>query len=230
MNGASSEFLAAGMLATSHCPDCLPAHEARVMLFDHDFASTLLIALAPFAVVLLVILLVVRTGSTPGRPGPSMTARHELRNPGPLIGAGLFLGVGLGGFVDGIVLHQILQWHNMLSSWVPPLALVEMKYNMIWDGLFHTLTWGCTVAGVALLFRASRYREAWSGRRLLGSMLGGWGLFNLVEGLLDHQLFGIHHVHPGAHQVAWDLGFLVSGVALVAVSRKVTPTEIDSAS
>ncbi len=26
------------------------------------------------------------------------------------------LGVGLGGFVDGIVLHQVLQWHHMLSS------------------------------------------------------------------------------------------------------------------
>jgi hypothetical protein len=29
---------------------------------------------------------------------------------------GLFLGIGLGGFVDGIVLHQILQWHHMLTS------------------------------------------------------------------------------------------------------------------
>ena len=29
---------------------------------------------------------------------------------------GILLGIGLGGFVDGIVLHQILQWHHMLSS------------------------------------------------------------------------------------------------------------------
>ncbi len=40
---------------------------------------------------------------------------------GPLVAAGLVLGVGFGGFVDGIVLHQILQWHNMLSSVVPPV-------------------------------------------------------------------------------------------------------------
>jgi uncharacterized membrane protein len=26
--------------------------------------------------------------------------------------AGIFLGLGLGGFFDGIVLHQILQWHH----------------------------------------------------------------------------------------------------------------------
>jgi len=29
--------------------------------------------------------------------------------------AGILLGIGLGGFVDGIVLHQILQWHHMLT-------------------------------------------------------------------------------------------------------------------
>ena len=30
--------------------------------------------------------------------------------------AGIFLGLGLGGFFDGIVLHQILQWHHMATS------------------------------------------------------------------------------------------------------------------
>ena len=28
----------------------------------------------------------------------------------------LLLGLGLGGFVDGIVLHQVLQWHHMLTG------------------------------------------------------------------------------------------------------------------
>ena len=136
----------------------------------------------------------------------------------PLVRAGGFLGIGLGGFVDGIALHQILQWHNMLSSRVPPLTLVTMKYNMIWDGLFHALTWIMTAIGVALLFRAGRRPDtSWSGRVLLGAMLVGWGLFNLVEGLIDHQLLGIHHVHPGAGQLAWDLGFLASGAVLLVI-------------
>ena len=50
---------------------------------------------------------------------------------GPLVSAGILLGTGLGGFVDGIVLHQILQWHNMLSSIRPPTDLITMKYNML---------------------------------------------------------------------------------------------------
>lgn len=94
---------------------------------------------------------------------------------GPLVGAGLVLGVGLGGFVDGILLHQILQWHNMLSSVTPPTDLVAMKYNMVWDGVFHALTWSMCAIGVGLLFRAGRRADVpWSGRLLLGSMLGGW--------------------------------------------------------
>ena len=137
------------------------------------------------------------------------------RDIGPLVLAGLVLGIGLGGFVDGIVLHQIFQWHNMLSSTHPPTTLVAMKFNMIWDGLFHAFTWGVTLAGIILLFRAGRRRTVeWSGHLLAGAMLGGWGLFNLVEGTIDHQILGVHHVHPGAHQLAWDLAFLASGPVL----------------
>lgn len=137
----------------------------------------------------------------------------------PLLVASLILGVGLGGFVDGIVLHQLLQWHNMLSSVVPPTDLVAMKYNMVWDGAFHALTWTATLVGVVLLYRAGRFTEhVWSGRVLAGGMLAGWGLFNLVEGIVDHLVLGIHHVRPGEAQLAWDLGFvLVGGVLLIAL-------------
>lgn len=131
---------------------------------------------------------------------------------GPLVAAGLVLGVGLGGFVDGIVLHQILQWHSMLSSVVPPTDLIAMKYNMVWDGFFHAMAWTMCAIGVGLLFRAGgRADVPWSGPIFAGSLVGGWGLFNFVEGLIDHQLLGLHHVHPGDGQLAWDLGFVCLG-------------------
>jgi uncharacterized membrane protein len=137
---------------------------------------------------------------------------------GPLIGAGVLLGVGLGGFIDGIALHQLLQWHNMLSSRVPPTDLVAMKYNMLWDGLFHAFTWLVTAIGLAALWRVgSRQRAPWSGRTFVGALLLGWGLFNVVEGIIDHQILRVHHVHPGANQIAWDVGFLLFGAALVLV-------------
>jgi uncharacterized membrane protein len=144
--------------------------------------------------------------------------KGESRHQGAVISAGVLLGTGLGGFLDGIVLHQILQWHNMLSSRLPPTDLVAMKVNMFWDGLFHAFTWLVTVVGLALLWRAGRRPEVpWSTRTFVGSLSLGWGAFNVVEGLIDHQWLGIHHVHPGAGQLAWDVGFLLFGALLVVV-------------
>ena len=136
---------------------------------------------------------------------------------GALIAAGTLLGIGLGGFADGILLHQILQWHNMLSSKVPATDLVAMKYNMVWDGLFHAFTWLMTAAGLALLWRAGQKPNVpWSTHTFVGSLILGWGSFNLVEGVIDHHLLGIHHVHPGENQLAWDVGFLLLGALQIA--------------
>jgi uncharacterized membrane protein len=135
----------------------------------------------------------------------------------PLVASGVLLGGGLGGLVDGITLHQILQWHHMLSADIPPVDIVTMKINMFWDGLFHAGTWVMTAIGVALLWRVGRRKEVrWSGRTFLGALIMGWGLFNLIEGLIDDQLLGIHHVYEyAADKLPWDIAFLISGVLLI---------------
>jgi uncharacterized membrane protein len=134
---------------------------------------------------------------------------------GPLVAAGILLGTGLGGFVDGIVLHQILQWHNMLSARIPPTDLVDMKVNMLWDGLFHAFTWCMTAVGLGLLWRATQRSDVpRSTPTFVGALLLGWGLFNVIEGVVDHHVLGLHHVHPGAGELAWDLAFLGFGAAL----------------
>jgi uncharacterized membrane protein len=144
---------------------------------------------------------------------------------GPILSSGILLGTGLGGFVDGILFHQILQWHNMLSSVRPPVDLVEMKYNMVWDGLFHAFTWTMTLVGIIRLWAAGKRSDvAWSTPAFVGALVMGWGVFNFVEGLIDHQVLGIHHVHPGEGQVAWDLGFLAFGLAELAVGALVIRT------
>jgi uncharacterized membrane protein len=143
-----------------------------------------------------------------------MTPTHR----GAIVSAGLLLGTGMGGFVDGIVLHQLLQWHNMLSSVRPPVDLVWMKHNMLWDGVFHAFTWVMVALGLWRLWDAGRRADVpWSGRTFVGSMLMGWGLFNFIEGVIDHQLLGIHHVRPGEGQLAWDLGFLAFGLIEIGV-------------
>jgi uncharacterized membrane protein len=131
---------------------------------------------------------------------------------------GILLGLGLGGFVDGIVLHQILQWHHMLSSEgsYPKTTVAGLEANTLADGLFHASTWILAAIGVWLLWRAARtHASIGPGRVLAGWMLFGWGLFNVAEGLVDHHLLGIHHVREGADQTAWDLGFLALGAVLL---------------
>jgi uncharacterized membrane protein len=144
-----------------------------------------------------------------------------------MIRAGLLLGIGLGGFFDGIVLHQILQWHHMLSSdhAYPVTTVAGLKVNTLWDGLFHATTYVVTLAGLALLWRATRLpHPAWSTTLLVGLLLMGWGTFNLVEGVVDHEILGIHHVNetvPRAQWGAWDLGFLLWGAAMVLVGWRI---------
>jgi uncharacterized membrane protein len=135
-----------------------------------------------------------------------------------LLVAAVLLGLGLGGFFDGIVLHQILQWHHLVSAVNPPATLEDLELNTLADGLFHAGTWVVTVAGVFVLATANGQRTAPGvGRSLVGGALVGWGLFNVVEGLVDHQLLGIHHVREGAgvNETAWDLAFLAFGGLLV---------------
>jgi uncharacterized membrane protein len=135
--------------------------------------------------------------------------------------AGILLGLGLGGFFDGIVLHQLLQWHHMVSHtdrW-PMTTLPGLEANTLADGLFHAATYVLTLAGIFLLWRAMRDRAvAWSTRAFIGLMILGWGVFNVVEGVVDHHLLQVHRVREDVdNPLAWDIGFLIWGAAMIAI-------------
>jgi uncharacterized membrane protein len=132
-----------------------------------------------------------------------------------LAAGGVLLGVGLGGFVDGIVLHQILQWHHLLTSEGshPATTVAGLEANTLADGVFHAATWIATLAGLLLVWTVPERAPL---TRLVGLMLAGWGAFNLVEGVVDHHLLALHHVKTGEAELAFDLGFLALGAALLA--------------
>jgi len=157
---------------------------------------------------------------------------------------GAVLGIGLGGFLDGILLRQVLQWHHMLTStdtdnigveYYPADTVHGLQINTLWDGLFHTFTWLAVLIGLGLLYSRLTHSvgRVWSSRVLWGWMLIGWGLFNLVEGVIDHHILGIHHVRGGEYQTWWDLGFLILGALLVVggwlLQRSVVRGEVSGA-
>ncbi len=131
----------------------------------------------------------------------------------------VFLGLGLGGFFDGIVLHQILQWHHMMSQVEPVTTVAGLKINTLADGLFHGATYLFTLLGIWLVWSDPRPLHLRLATRLLiGGVLAGWGLFNLLEGIVDHEILGIHHVNetvPQSQWLYWDVGFLVWGAIML---------------
>lgn len=137
----------------------------------------------------------------------------------------VLLGVGLGGFADGIVLHQVLQWHHMVSDQACcPTSTVEgLEHNTLADGLFHAATWLVTLAGSLAVVRAWRRGDlapAW--RAHVGALLVGWGLFNLAD-TVNHVL-GFHHVRDDlGGPVGWDVGFFVFALALVGAGAALSP-------
>jgi uncharacterized membrane protein len=136
----------------------------------------------------------------------------------PLIAAGTLLGIGMGGFVDGILFHQIFQIHSMLSVKMPQDILVNVKTSMVWDGLFHALTWVTTAVGLVVLWNAGKAIDcSWSGQTLWGSLFLGWGIFNVVEGIIDHHILGIHHVVERLGVSIYDYVFLASGVVFLII-------------
>jgi uncharacterized membrane protein len=143
-------------------------------------------------------------------------------NQRPLVTAGTLLGIGMGGFVDGILFHQLLQVHNMLTARYPKTgvdpatAVVNIEINMFWDGMFHVFTWVTTAVGLTLLWKAVQKRDVpLSTKTFIGSMFLGWGLFNLVEGVIDHHILHIHHVTETENHLIWDVAFLLSGVVFI---------------
>jgi uncharacterized membrane protein len=72
------------------------------------------------------------------------------------ISAGILFGLGLGGSFDGIMLHQVLQWHHTLTSaGYPANSVHNLEVNTLWDGLFHVSTYVFVVLGLIALWRTA---------------------------------------------------------------------------
>ena len=141
-----------------------------------------------------------------------------------ILAPGLLLGLGFGGFIDGVVLHQMLQWHHMLTDFgkyarFPATPVRDLEVNMLADGLFHAGT--CVLLGMGLFLLwtvLNRPHRPIRMRALTGLLLAGWGMFNVVEGIIDHLLLSLHHVRDDvSNPLVWDGGFLTLGVLLVIV-------------
>ncbi|WP_096202592.1 DUF2243 domain-containing protein [Bacillus sp. FJAT-45350] len=138
-----------------------------------------------------------------------MTTRTKKR----LITIGSFvLGFGFLGAMDGVIFHQILQWHSVVME-------TDRSGQILSDGIFHFATTITLVIGGVLLWLAGNPSDLSRGGRLLvGGFLIGGGTFNLIEGVINHHILQIHRVRPdAANPLAYDLAFLASGLILLII-------------
>jgi uncharacterized membrane protein len=130
------------------------------------------------------------------------------------------LGTGIGGFIDGIVLHQLLQWHHMVSSWpgLTPDNHHDLEVNVLWDGIFHVAALAVTVAGVWMVTGVSQRFQSLRAGLVAGGLIAGWGLFNLLDSAINHYGLRTHHIYEGTSrdEAISDALFLVFAIALIA--------------
>jgi len=116
------------------------------------------------------------------------------------------LGFALGGFFDGVLLHQILQWHHLLSL---AAAVSDLRLQVLWDGYFHGLMYVIAVAALWGLWRAQRRGEDLEGRVLAGTLLTGFGAWHVIDAVASHWLLGLHRVNlQSPNPLMWDLIWL----------------------
>jgi uncharacterized membrane protein len=127
------------------------------------------------------------------------------------------VGVGLMGSLDGIIFHQLLQWHHVLHH-------TEDRVKLISDGVFNIVVTFLFLWGAIELFRQSGYGEIqhrWG--IFTGALLMGGGFFNFFEGLLVHQILQLHHVKPGdSNEVLYDMLYLLSGVIVFLIGYMIS--------
>jgi len=88
----------------------------------------------------------------------------------PILKSGAFLGAGVGGILESIILQDILHLHQLTETTTPVI------YG--WSGAFRFLLWIDLFYGLMLAQKAYKNKYVPKENRcLVGSFILGWGLF-----------------------------------------------------
>lgn len=208
-------FLMLSAKNTFACINC--NNEIKQAIFDSAFYPNLFVILSPFLALAIAVSVISAISIKKHRTRIIGNPHQKLLSPVPLTGAATVLGIGIGGFIDGIVFHQILQWHGMISNKIPPVTYITKSVNMFWDGIFHAFTLMVTLTAVILLWKLLKRKDVdHSGNLFAGGLISGFGLFNLLEGIADHQILKLHNVREVTpHKQAWNIGFLTCSIVII---------------
>jgi uncharacterized membrane protein len=125
--------------------------------------------------------------------------------------SGYVSGIALSGFFDGILLHQVLQWHHLLAN-LGDAPFDDLRVQVLADGVFHALMYVVAALGLVLLVRSRRELALPGAERLLiATGLIGFGAWNVADAIIFHWVLGIHHIRMDSDMpLVWDLIWFVA--------------------
>lgn len=136
------------------------------------------------------------TAPQDGRPeAAKSTARSIL--------TGVLIGIGVAGFLDETVFHQLLHWHHFYDK-------SSMSAGLVSDGFFHAGSWLSIVTGL-FLFADLQRRGATVPKRLWAGAFLGWGGFQVYDGLIQHKVLRLHQIRYSVDIVPYDLAWNILG-------------------
>lgn len=145
---------------------------------------------------------------------------------------GFLLGISLGGLFDGILLHQVLQWHHLLSL-VESQPVQDLRTQILADGLFHLLMYVIACVGLWLLWSGRSADASAPPLRLIAITVLGFGIWQFLDVVVFHWIARIHRIRLDVdNPLAWDIGWLIvfglpaviAGCWLLARARKEPPS------
>lgn len=201
----------------SGCINC--NKKVQEALFDTAFLPNLFTMILGFLILTIVVIVLAVFSLKKYNRHSTLIPNQDLLNPVPLAITSIIIGIGIGGFIDGIFFHQILQWHGMFTNKFPADTVVGKSVNMFWDGIFHLLTLTAVIIGVISLIRLLKKKNINPSPKLaVGGFFAGWGIFNFVEGVIHHQILKFHNVNEfSTNPDVWNYGFLASGVIFMII-------------
>lgn len=139
--------------------------------------------------------------------------------------SGFLFGCGIAASViDLFVFHLGLQWHHFYDLSTTQVALTA-------DAFFHAFGWFVTVGGLFLLADVRR-RAGVRWARWTGAVLAGVGAFQLLDGVVNHKLLGIHQIRYGVDLLVYDVTWIGSAVLVLltglVVLRRTRPRVADA--
>ncbi|WP_235941723.1 DUF2243 domain-containing protein [Paenibacillus puerhi] len=123
------------------------------------------------------------------------------------LGSGVLFGLGLVGFIDETVFHQLLHWHHFYDKSTSDIGLLS-------DGFFHAFSWFATIWAL-FLFAELRGRKTLVLKRWWGGVLLGGGGFQLYDGTIQHKLMRLHQIRYVEHVIIYDIVWNVIAVAMI---------------